>query len=185
LRPLPAYHHHNPANRVALESVQQGVYICQRGTDQMRIIVAGQVSKEPHNALLHLFSASGQRVGYGAGQYKRRSPDTSTLLGRLLGKYHGEGIAMSYTMNDFRRDYAKEHFKHLTPQEQREALESLTPEGQREVLQSLTPEVHREFLRRLPPEERLAGLSKEEISSYLQKLQAERPSRKGKPRRKS
>jgi hypothetical protein len=61
----------------------------------------------------------------------------------------------------------------------------LTPQEQREELQRLAPEVQREFLRRLPPEERLAGLSREEMSASLQKMQAQRPSRKGKPRRKS
>jgi hypothetical protein len=44
----------------------------------------------------------------------------------------------------------------------------------------LVPEVQREFLRRLPPEERLAGLSREEISAHLQKMRPGCPSRKGK-----
>ena len=57
---------------------------------------------------------------------------------------------MSFTMEDFQRQYAKEHFPQLTPQEQREALELLSPEDRRKVLQAL------------PPEERLAGLSPEE-----------------------
>jgi hypothetical protein len=66
---------------------------------------------------------------------------------------------MSYTMADYRRDTAKEYFKELTPEEQRELLRGLTPE------------------------QRLAGLSAEEIAVYLKKLQSKRPSQKGKPRR--
>jgi len=184
---------HNLANHVALEPVHRGVYACQRGTDGIRIIVAGQVSREPHNALLHLFSASAETVGYGAGHYEQRSRDTSSLVGRLLGNYQGE--AMSYTMADYRRDTAKEYFRELTPEEQREVLQSLAPEQQREVLRSLAPEQQREVLRSLAPEQqrkvlrgltteqRLAGLSAEEIAAYLKKLQSERPSRKRKPRR--
>ena len=53
---------------------------------------------------------------------------------------------MSYTMEDFKRDYVKEHFAQLTPQEREEVLRSL------------------------PPEERLAGLSPEQIRQYLERL---------------
>ena len=44
---------------------------------------------------------------------------------------------MSFTMEDFQRQYAKKHFAKLTPQEQREALGRLSPERRREFLQSL------------------------------------------------
>jgi hypothetical protein len=185
-------HPHNLANDVTLEPVHLGVYTCKRGTDEIRIIVAGQVSREPHNALLHLFSASAETVGYGAGHYEQRSHDTSSLVGHLLGNYRGEGITMSYTMADYRRDTAKEYFRELTPEDQRELLRGLTPEVLRgltpEVLRSLTPEVLRsltpEVLRSLTLEERFAGLSADEIAAYLKKLKSRRPSRKARPRRK-
>jgi hypothetical protein len=135
--------------------VQAGVYACERGTDRIRIIVAGQVPEKPQNALFHLFSASAERVGYGAGHYEQRSHDTSTLLGRVLTNYRQEGKVMSYTMADFRRETAKEY------------------------LEELSPEERREFLRGLSAEER------EEIAKDLKELQSEPPSRKGKPRRKS
>ena len=151
---------HNLVNHVTLEPVHQGMYACERGTDKIRIIVAGQVSREPQNALLHLFIASAETVGYGAGHYEQRSHDTSSLVGRLLGSYQGEGIAMSYTMADYRRDTAEEYLKELTPEERRKVLENLTAE------------------------ERLAGLSAEEIAAYLKKLKSERPSRKARPRHK-
>jgi Mg/Co/Ni transporter MgtE len=80
---------------------------------------------------------------------------------------------MSYTMADYRRDTAKEFFRELTAEEQREVLQSLPPEQQRGLLQSLAPE------------QRLAGLTTEEIGRYLKKLQSEHPSRKRKPRRRN
>ena len=58
---------------------------------------------------------------------------------------------MSYTMEDFQRQYAKEHFAQLTPEEQREALERLSPEQRRQVLQAL------------PPEERLAACRRRSV----------------------
>ena len=160
---------HNLASRVQLAPARQGVYECERGSDAIRIIVAGQVSREPHNALLHLFSASTETVGYGAGHYQQRSHDTSSLVGRLLGNYQGEGIAMSYTMADYRRDTAAEYLKELTPEERRSVLRSLTAEERQEGLTL---------------EQRLTGLSAEEIAAYLKKLKSKGPAQKAKRRRK-
>jgi len=62
---------------------------------------------------------------------------------------------MSYTMEDFQREYVKDHFSQLTLEEQKEILESL------------------------PPEQRLAGLSPEQIRQYLDQLTGGRPQRAG------
>jgi hypothetical protein len=88
---------------------------------------------------------------------------------------------MSYTMEDFKRDYFKEHFAKLTPKEQAEALRALPPEELRELLQSLFSE---DRLAGLPLEQRLAGLSAEQIQKYLDQLTAQRPTKPRKPRRK-
>ena len=60
-------------------------------------------------------------------------------------------------LEDFKRDFLKEHLGDLTPQERLEGLS---------------------------PEQRLEGLSAEEIERILEKRKAERPSRSRKPRRK-
>ena len=67
---------------------------------------------------------------------------------------------MSYTMEDFKRDYVKEHFPKLTPEEKREVLQSL------------------------PPEELLGILSPEQIRQYLDRLAAGRPTKPRTARRK-
>src|SRR5262249_33482605 len=85
---------HNLANEGPWERLQEGVYRCRRGTDVIRVVVAGQLPKAEHNAMLHLFSASAERVAYGAGSYRQRSEQTSTLLDRLFEGYQREGIAM-------------------------------------------------------------------------------------------
>jgi hypothetical protein len=162
----------NLANRVPWEERRPGVYDCRWGLDTIRVLVAGQLPREAQNAPLHLFSASPELVGFASGAYRRRSQDTSALLRQLFERFRGEGIAMSYTMEDFRRQYAKEHFAELTPEEQREALEALPPEKLQEVLQAL------------PPEERLAGLSPEQIQQYLNQLTAGKTAGPRKPRRK-
>jgi hypothetical protein len=151
---------HNLSGQAPWRERQAGVYDCQWGTDVVRVVVAGQLPREAHNAPLHLFSASGDLVGFGQGTYRQRSARTSRLLGQLLETFQAEGLVMPYTMEDFERDYVKKHFPKLTPEEKAEVLRSL------------------------PPETRLAGLSKQQIKHYLDQLAAERPAKPRKPRRK-
>ena len=139
---------------------QAGVYDCRWGLDTIRVIVAGQLPREKYNAPLHLFSDSPELIGFASGVYRQRSEDTSALLRQLFEKFRKEGFAMSFTMEDFRRQYVKEHFAQLTPKEREEVL------------------------RALPPEKRLAGLSAEQIRQYLDRLTSGRPAATRKPRRK-
>jgi hypothetical protein len=174
---------HNLSGQVPWQQRQAGVYDCRWGTDTIRVVVAGELPREEHNAPLHLFSASPDLVGFGRGAYRRRSEQTSRLLGQLFERLQEEGFAMTWTMEDFNRQYAKEHFARLTPAEQREALESLSPEARREVLESLPPEARREVLQSLPVEELLTLLSTEQLRQIREQFNAGRPDQPRKPRR--
>jgi hypothetical protein len=88
---------------------------------------------------------------------------------------------MSYTMEDFTRDYIKEHFSMLTCEEQREALARLSAEHLREVLQSLPPE---DRMSGLSPKARLAGLTEEQVRQLAEELTASGARQPRKPRRK-
>jgi hypothetical protein len=169
---VAARYPHNLFGQVPWKKVHPGVYDCDWGTDRIRVVVTGELPREAHNAPLHLFSAAPELVEFGSGAYQRRSEQTSRLLGQLFEKLQGEGFAVSFTMEDFNRQYIKEHFPQLTAEEQREALRALPPEKQQEVLQAL------------PPENRLAGLSPEQIRQYLEQLTAGKPAGPHKPRRK-
>jgi hypothetical protein len=158
----------NLAQTVPWETVQPGVCDCRRGTDRIRIVAESQLPLSEHNAPLHLFSASPERVEYGRKHARQRSLDTSTLILQLLRGYQEECIGMPYTMADFRRDFWKEHFPELTPEVRQELLRTLPPE---------------ERLAELSPEERLAGLSPEEIEQAMQKLKAARTARSRNKRR--
>jgi MgtE intracellular N domain len=184
---------HNLAGQVPWQGWQPGVYDCRWGLDTVRVVVAGELLREAHNAPLHLFSASPDLVGFASQAYRRRSGDTSGLLGQLFEGLRREGFAMSFTMEDFRRQYIREHLPQLTPEERREILQSFPPAERREVLASLPPEEQEEVLQALPPErrlaglppeQRLAGLSAEQIRQYLDQLTAGRPTKPRKPRRK-
>jgi hypothetical protein len=163
---------HNLAGQVPWQERQAGVYDCRWGLDTVRVVVAGQLPRTEHNAPLHLFSASPELVAFGQTAYRQRSVETSLLLGQLFERLREEGFAMSFTMEDFKRQYIMEHFAELTPAEQLKALERLSPEHRREVLQAL------------PAEERLAGLSGEQARQLLEQLAAGRPTQPRKPRRK-
>jgi hypothetical protein len=152
---------HNLSGQVPWQKVQDGVYDCRWGIDTIRVLVAGELPREEHNAPLHLFSASPELVAFGGGAYRRRSEQTSRLLGQLFEKLQGEGFAVAFTMEEFNRQYIKEHFPRLTAEERREVLKSLPAEEQRDMLKALPPEKQQEVLQALPPEQRLAGLPTE------------------------
>jgi hypothetical protein len=62
---------HNLSGQVPWQRRQAGVYDCQWGTDTIRVVVAGELPREAHNAPLHLFSASPELVDFGGGNYRR------------------------------------------------------------------------------------------------------------------
>jgi hypothetical protein len=142
-----------------LEEQQPGVYRCRWGTDSIQVVVLRQLARAERNAPLHLLSAAPELVQFGQEHYRPRSQDTSSLLLRLFQGYQGEGLAMPYTMEDFRRDFAKSFLKDLPPEERREALKGLSAE------------------------ERLEDLSVAEIEKLLEKRKAEGTSRPRKGRR--
>jgi hypothetical protein len=150
----------NLSKQVQWLEQQPGVYHCQWGTDNVRVIVAGRLPRETHNAPLHLFSASPELVGFGQSAYQRRSVTTSMLLDQLFEQFRREGFAMSYTMEDFKREWNKKYLNKLSPEEREEALRSL------------------------PLHDRLAGVPPEEIRQYLEQLTASQPAETRKPRRK-
>lgn len=57
------------------EPLRPGVFVCRRGSDAIRLIVAAELAEVERNALLHLFSAAPERVQYGAEHYQVHSAD--------------------------------------------------------------------------------------------------------------
>jgi hypothetical protein len=78
--------------------------------------------------------------------------DGSTVINQLLQKYSLEGIAMPYTMEQFRKDYVKAHLGDLDPEE---------------ILSRFGAE---DRLKGLGAEEILRALKIEEVEAYLNKL---------------
>ena len=94
-------------------------------------------------------------------EYHIHQPEISTLVQQLFENYRKENIAMPYTIQDYQRDYVREHLDLLPPEE---VLQRYTPE---EVLRRYSPA---DRLKNLSPEDRLKGLSPEEIQKALENL---------------
>jgi hypothetical protein len=162
------------AGQVSLEALDQGVYEVCRGTDQIRIIVLSEINRSDHNALWHLFSGVEEQVAWGAVHYHKHTGDMSTVINQLFENYRLEGINVSYTIEDFRRDFTRDHIQLLSADERLQGLpveERLRGLPVEERLRGLPVE---ERLHGLPVEDRLRSLSVEEIKEYLAKLESDR-----------
>jgi hypothetical protein len=128
--------------RVAWNRVQPGVYDCLWGTDEIRVVVANELAKEPRNAALHLFSDSMELVGFGSAAYTIRSATTSRILRQLLRRL--EEVSMSIT------------------------AEEILQEMEAAEIAQMDPEKRQRLLEKLPLEERLRGVSEAEIQRFLE-----------------
>jgi len=139
---------------------QEGVYDYVWGTDEIRVIVAGELAQEPRNAPLHLFSASSELVGFGFGAFQQdhQSQTSRRVLALLQSTLNKEGFTMSFTKQDFEREYFKAMWPMLSPEEQKESLEGV------------------------PLATRLAGLTEEEVQQYFRNRDADNPAAKRKPK---
>jgi hypothetical protein len=79
---------------------------------------------------------------------------------QLFERFQGEGLAMPYTMEDFDRQFAKEHFSKLTREEQGDVL------------------------RKMPVDELLTLLSAEQLQQLRDQITSGPPPKQRKPRRK-
>jgi hypothetical protein len=181
---------HNLAQEIPWETLRPGVYECRRGTDRIRVVVTGELPQTENNALLLLFSASVSQWRFGTEHYRQHSADTSSFIFQLFQGYRKEGINMPYTIEDFRRDFIKEHFEELTRDFIKEHFEELTRDFIKEHFmelmehfKELTPEEQREAMRNLTPQELLTALSSEQLQQLRQLLNAEPKTQQPKKRR--
>ncbi len=138
------------AAQVPLRRLQAGVYEVRHCTGVIRVIVVHELPQEEHNAMLHVLSARPDLRRYGAEHYHPRSPETSTLLYRLLERYRREGVLMPDVLEQFVRETIEAIVK------DRETMDA--------ILKKTPPE---ERLKGLPPEERLKGLTVEELLAAM------------------
>jgi hypothetical protein len=160
------------SSQMKLHSLSQGVYDIIRGTDKIRLIVLSEIPEKTRNAIWQLFSGITEKVKSAAGQYRKHITDMSTIIYQLFENYKLEGITMPYTMEDFRKDFIRNHLDVLSPDDRLKGLslnDRLEGLSLNERLEGLSPN---ERLEGLSPNDRLKGLPLEEIKEYLKQSQS-------------
>jgi hypothetical protein len=129
-----------------------GVYDLRVLSREIRILVLSEMPTEQRNAILSLFSFDAEKVKYAVDHYQWQQEDGSTVINQLLDQYAIEGIAMPYTMEQFRKEYIKAHLGELDIDDR---LKGVDP---------------KDVLSRFDPETMLKYLDPEKIEAYLKKL---------------
>ena len=129
-----------------------GVYDLRVLSREIRILVLSEMPTEQQNAILSLFSFDAEKVKYAMEHYQWQQEDGSTAINQLLEQYALEGIAMPYTMEQFRKEYIKAHLGELVIDDRLKGVDS------------------KDVLSRFDPETRLKGPNIEQIEAYLKKL---------------
>ena len=158
------------AEQVALQHISPGVYDVVWGTDIIRLIVLSKIPDGEHNAIWRLFSAKGEVVHQAFGQYQINQPEISTIVHDLLERYQQEKIDMSYTIQDYQKDYVRDHLNLLSPDEvlkRYSADDVLKRYSADDRLKDLTVD---EVLKRYSADDILAHLSPDVIKLLKQKI---------------
>jgi hypothetical protein len=143
---------HKLAQQVELKPVQEGVYEVRHFTGSLRVVVVHQLPQQEHNAMLHLFSAKGELLRYGAEHYRVRSAETSTLLYQLFERYFLEGATMPDALEEFTRQTIAEILNKLPTEELlkrvplQDRLQGVTAD---DLLAAMSPEMREALARRL------------------------------------
>ena len=158
------------AEQVALQHISPGVYDVVWGTDIIRLIVLSKIPDGEHNAIWRLFSAKGEVVHQAFGQYQINQPEISTIVHDLLERYQQEKIDMSYTIQDYQKDYVRDHLNLLSPDEvlkRYSADDVLKRYSADDRLKDLTVD---DVLKRYSADDILAHLSPDVIKLLKQKI---------------
>ena len=139
---------------LALQPLSAGVYDVPWCTDRVRLIVLSEIPEGTHNAVWRLFSAKPEAVMQAHSQYQLHQSDLSTIVRQLFEYYQQERMNMSYTVQDYQKDFVREHLNLLSTDE---VLKRYSPD---EVLKRYSPD---EVLKRYSPDEVLKRYSPDEV----------------------
>jgi hypothetical protein len=141
----------NLARQIPLEECQSGVYDINVGLLRIRLLAIRNLTNEPANAMLKLFSIVPEQIEFACRHYHPTSEHTTGIVDNLIRMYRKEDNKMASTLEELNRKLLKE------------ALEKASVEDR---LKGLTTE---QILKRLSPEE---------IEAYLRSLKKKKPGRK-------
>jgi len=147
---------------LALQRLSAGVYDVLWGTDQVRLIVLSEIPDGAHNAVWRLFSAKPEAVMQARSQYQLQQPDMSTIVRQLFEYYQQERMNMSYTVEDYKKDFVRENLGLLSADE---VLRRYSPD---EVLKRYSIN---DRIKDVSPDDILDNLSPDSLKVLLKKLE--------------
>jgi hypothetical protein len=160
-----------------LKRLKKGVYELWSASRPIRIIVTSELPAQGQNALWLFFSGQAEGFQFSDKHYRWHYPKNKGLLWQLYERYLKEEVVMSYTWEEFHREYTDPYLKSLSPEvllkelSPEERLEGLSPNAR---LKGLSPDVRLKGLspdvvfKQYQPEERLKGLSPEVVFKQYQ-----------------
>jgi len=101
---------------VTFKEIKAGVYDVSWGTDVIRVIVTSELDEQSQNAPFLFFSGKADRFKFSDFNYRWRVATARSLLNQLYKKYFKEGFVMSYTWDDFHREYTDKFIESLPPE---------------------------------------------------------------------
>ncbi|NLQ03577.1 hypothetical protein FLW85_00070 [Cylindrospermopsis raciborskii MVCC19] len=151
--------------------VSQGVYDIECIGINVRLIVLSKIPKSANNELWRLFSARAEVVEEAISHYQEsyRNSEYSVLMQQLYEFYLKEKLPMTYTLEQFKKDFVINHLREIPTEEvlkQYSLEEVLKQYSSEEVLKQYSSE---EVLKQYSPEEVLKQYSPEEIKQYSPK----------------
>jgi hypothetical protein len=152
------------------KGVSQGVYDIECVGMNVRLIVLSKIPKSANNELWRLFSARAEVVEEAISHYQEiyLNSEHSVLMQQLYEFYLKEKLPMTYTLEQFKKDFVISHLREIPTEE---VLKQYSPEeikqySPKELLKQYSPE---EVLKQYSPEEVLKQYSPEEIKQYSPK----------------
>ncbi|WP_153016639.1 hypothetical protein [Cylindrospermopsis raciborskii] len=116
--------------------VSQGVYDIECIGINVRLIVLSKIPKSANNELWRLFSARAEVVEEATSHYQKsyRNSEYSVLMQQLYEFYLKEKLPMTYTLEQFKKDFVINHLREIPTEE---VLKQYSPQ---EFLEGLSPE---------------------------------------------
>ncbi len=161
------------------KGVSQGVYDIECVGMNVRLIVLSKIPKSANNELWRLFSAKAEVVEEAISHYQENylNSEHSVLMQQLYEFYLKEKLPMTYTLEQFKKDFVISHLRDIPTEEvlkqysPEEVLKQYSPEeikqySPKDLLKQYSPE---EVLKQYSPEEVLKQYSPEEIKQYSPK----------------
>jgi hypothetical protein len=141
------------------KGVSQGVYDIECVGMNVRLIVLSKIPKSANNELWRLFSAKAEVVEEAISHYQEiyLNSEHSVLMQQLYEFYLKEKLPMTYTLEQFKKDFVISHLREIPTEE---VLKQYSPE---EVLKQYSP---KEVLKQYSPEEIKQYSPKELLKQY-------------------